>query len=97
MASSTTVVVNALRHRVSASSDTPRRYVLHNELHPHGPRFGGGLAQCVQRLDLPGSGEPTAAPVAAAIANALYDATGVRRNRVPMTPAYVRAAPEAAR
>ena len=31
---------------MSASLDTPLLYVLHNELHLHGPRFGCGLAQC---------------------------------------------------
>ena len=31
---------------VTASLDTPLLYVLHNELHLHGPRFGCGLAQC---------------------------------------------------
>jgi CO/xanthine dehydrogenase Mo-binding subunit len=48
----------------------------------------------VQRLDLPssGSGEPTTAAVPAAIANAFFDATGVRLYRMPMTPAYVRGA-----
>ena len=48
----------------------------------------------VQRLDEPpaGSGEPTTAAVAAAIANAFFDATGVRVYRAPMTPGYVRAA-----
>ena len=48
----------------------------------------------VQRLDLPaaGSGEPTTAAVAAAIANAFFDATGVRLFRAPMSPAYVRRA-----
>ena len=48
----------------------------------------------VQRLDEPaaGSGEPTTAAVAAAIANAFFDATGVRLYRAPMTPGYVRAA-----
>src|SRR5581483_6700426 len=35
-----------LVHGVSASLDTPLLYVLHNELHLHGPRFGCGLAQC---------------------------------------------------
>ena len=46
----------------------------------------------VQRLDQPssGSGEPTTAAVPAAIANAFYDATGVRLYRMPMTPGYVR-------
>ena len=37
-----------------------------------------------------GSGEPTTAPVAAAIANAFFDATGVRIRTMPMTPARVR-------
>jgi nicotinate dehydrogenase subunit B len=48
----------------------------------------------VQRLDQPaaGSGEPTTAAVAAAIANAFFDATGVRLYRAPMSPRYVRAA-----
>ena len=42
----------------------------------------------VQRLDQPsaGSGEPSTAAVPAAIANAFFDATGVRLTRMPMTP-----------
>ena len=46
MASSLKIKVNGLTHSVSASLDTPLLYVLHNELHLHGPRFGCGLAQC---------------------------------------------------
>jgi CO/xanthine dehydrogenase Mo-binding subunit len=61
----------------------------------------------VQRTDIPavdrgnvtndgilatGSGESPTAPVAAAIANAFFDATGVRIRSAPMTPARVRAA-----
>ena len=46
MASSLTINVNGLSHSVTASLDTPLLYVLHNELHLHGPRFGCGLAQC---------------------------------------------------
>jgi aerobic-type carbon monoxide dehydrogenase small subunit (CoxS/CutS family) len=46
MASSLKIKVNGLVHSVSASLDTPLLYVLHNELHLHGPRFGCGLAQC---------------------------------------------------
>jgi aerobic-type carbon monoxide dehydrogenase small subunit (CoxS/CutS family) len=38
--------VNGLVHDVTASLDTPLLYVLKNELHLHGPRFGCGLAQC---------------------------------------------------
>ena len=46
MANSIKIKVNGLTHGVSASLDTPLLYVLHNELHLHGPRFGCGLAQC---------------------------------------------------
>jgi aerobic-type carbon monoxide dehydrogenase small subunit (CoxS/CutS family) len=46
MAGHLRITVNGLRHRVTASIDTPLLYVLHNELHLHGPRFGCGLAQC---------------------------------------------------
>ncbi len=39
-----------------------------------------------------GAGEPAIAPVAGAIANAFFDATGKRIRQMPMTPARVRAA-----
>jgi CO/xanthine dehydrogenase Mo-binding subunit len=37
-----------------------------------------------------GSGEPPLVPVGAAIANAVYDATGVRMTQAPLTPSRVR-------
>ena len=40
------IQVNGKRHKVTATPDTPLLYVLRNELHLHGPRFGCGLAQC---------------------------------------------------
>ena len=48
----------------------------------------------VDRPDQPimGAGEAATAPVAAAIANAVFDATGVRLRTVPFTPARVKAA-----
>ena len=52
----------------------------------------------VQRTDLQptGSGEPPTAPAAAAIANAFFDATGVRIHEAPMTSGRVRAVLKAA-
>src|SRR6478736_8099274 len=46
MATKLKIKVNGVVHNVSAGLDTPLLYVLHNELHLHGPRFGCGLAQC---------------------------------------------------
>jgi nicotinate dehydrogenase subunit B len=37
-----------------------------------------------------GSGEPPLVPTGAAIANAVYDATGVRMTQAPLTPARVK-------
>jgi CO/xanthine dehydrogenase Mo-binding subunit/aerobic-type carbon monoxide dehydrogenase small subunit (CoxS/CutS family) len=39
--------------------------------------------------DIRGVGEPTTIPTAAAVANAVYDAVGVRLNQVPLTPERV--------
>jgi nicotinate dehydrogenase subunit B len=39
-----------------------------------------------------GAGEPTIRCVPAAVANAFFDATGVRLRRVPLTPERVKAA-----
>jgi nicotinate dehydrogenase subunit B len=52
----------------------------------------------VQRTDLQptGSGEPSLIPVGAAIANAFFDATGVRIRESPMTAGRVRATLKAA-
>jgi CO/xanthine dehydrogenase Mo-binding subunit len=39
-----------------------------------------------------GAGEPSMRPLSGAIANAVFDATGVRIRRVPFTPERVKAA-----
>jgi nicotinate dehydrogenase subunit B len=39
-----------------------------------------------------GAGEPSSRPVAAAIANAIFDATGVRIRRVPFSPGHAKSA-----
>jgi CO/xanthine dehydrogenase Mo-binding subunit len=48
----------------------------------------------IDHRDLPpgGAGEPSSRPTAAAIANAVFDATGVRIRRAPLTAARVKAA-----
>ncbi len=48
------------------------------------------------RPDLPpyGAGEPSIRPVGAAVANAVFDATGVRIRRIPLRPERVKAALE---
>jgi CO/xanthine dehydrogenase Mo-binding subunit len=48
----------------------------------------------VNRPDLPseGIGEPVTVPVAAALANAIYDATGARMRQLPLTPEQVKSA-----
>jgi xanthine dehydrogenase YagR molybdenum-binding subunit len=51
----------------------------------------------VSSTDALGIGEPATIPTAAAIANAFYNATGVRLREIPMTPARVLAALEADR
>ena len=48
----------------------------------------------INHPDLPpsGAGEPSIRPLAAAIANAIFDATGVRIRRVPFSPDRVKSA-----
>jgi nicotinate dehydrogenase subunit B len=58
---------------------------------PEAPRVDVAL---IDRRDQPshGAGEAACAPVAAALGNAVYDATGVRLRKVPFTPANFLAA-----
>jgi aerobic-type carbon monoxide dehydrogenase small subunit (CoxS/CutS family) len=46
MANPLKIKVNGLVHSVKVSFGAPLLYVLRNELHLRGPRFGCGLAQC---------------------------------------------------
>jgi CO/xanthine dehydrogenase Mo-binding subunit len=48
------------------------------------------------KMDASGAGEPVTATAPAAVANAFFDATGVRMRTAPMTPPRVRAALKAA-
>ena len=51
----------------------------------------------INRLEMPslGAGEPSIIPVPAAIANAVFDATGIRLREAPFTPKRVLAGLEA--
>jgi len=48
----------------------------------------------INRTDRPamGAGEPSTVTTAAAVANAIFDATGIRLRQIPFTPERVRAA-----
>jgi CO/xanthine dehydrogenase Mo-binding subunit len=54
------------------------------------PKVTNVIVQRTDQIPL-GAGEPSTTPIAAAIANAFFDATGVRIRTVPMTPWRVRA------
>ena len=83
MASKLKIKVNGLVHSVSASLDTPLLYVLHNELHLHGPRFGCGLAQCGACSVLLDGKEirSCVTPVAAVSGKSITTLEGLRRAR----------------
>ena len=59
------------------------------------PKVTNVLIQRTDQLPL-GTGEPTVCPIPAAVANAFFDATGVRLRSGPFTPAVVRATLKAA-
>jgi nicotinate dehydrogenase subunit B len=58
--------------------------------------IAGNVAAAAQGWTVTGSGEPASVPPGAAVANAFFDATGVRLFQAPMTPGRVRAALKAA-
>ena len=84
MANNLKIKVNGLTHGVTASLDTPLLYVLHNELHLHGPRFGCGLAQCGACSVLLDGKEirSCVTPVAAVSGKSDHDARGASRRSV---------------
>ena len=41
-----TLTVNGQSHQIEAEADTPLLYVLRDELHLHGAKYGCGLGQC---------------------------------------------------
>ena len=77
---------NLLDYAIPTAPDMPDiRTVLVEEGCEHGPYGAKGV------------GEPPIIPGAAAVANAIYDAVGVRVTELPMTPERVVAALDQAR
>ena len=73
-----------LDYKLPTSLDAPKvRSLLVEEADPLGPYGAKGI------------GEPSLVPTAAAVANAIYDAVGVRINTMPFTADRVLAALEA--
>ncbi len=90
---------------IQSTSRVLKEEVTFDEQQRHKPRLGelsdaalrrasGGGAGRGAALDEPstGAGEEVMGATAAAIANAFFDATGVRLRQYPMTPERVRAA-----
>ena len=75
---------NALAYRVPMAQDLPAEFVSITQEQGHGPGPFGAK----------GMGEGGMLPVAPAIANALFDATGVRVAALPLSPPRVKAALE---
>jgi CO/xanthine dehydrogenase Mo-binding subunit len=69
----------ALDYRVPLAEDLPARFVSITQEQGHGPGPFGAK----------GAGEGAMVPVAAAIANAVHDATGARITELPLTPERV--------
>jgi CO/xanthine dehydrogenase Mo-binding subunit len=69
----------ALDYRVPMADDLPERFVSVTQEQGHGPGPFGAK----------GAGEGAMVPMAAAIANAVHDATGVRITALPLSPERV--------
>jgi xanthine dehydrogenase YagR molybdenum-binding subunit len=84
----TGVMVNANleQYKIAGSMDIPEIEAIIIDVN-HGQSSTGAI----------GIGEPATIPTSAAIANAVYHATGVRMNEIPMTPERVLAALQAAK
>jgi aerobic-type carbon monoxide dehydrogenase small subunit (CoxS/CutS family) len=93
MANDIVITVNRKHHQVTAAPDTPLLYVLRNELGLQSPQFGCGVV-LINHPGEPavGAGEPSTVTTAAAIATAIFAATGARVREIPFTSKRVKAA-----
>jgi aerobic-type carbon monoxide dehydrogenase small subunit (CoxS/CutS family) len=81
MASDLTLRVNGSARTIESALDTPLLYVLTDELHLQGPRFGCGLAQCGSCSVLLDGSEirPCVTPVSAAKGKSIVTLEGLPR------------------
>jgi nicotinate dehydrogenase subunit B len=91
-----TITVNGKPHAVNAAPDMPLLYV---DWASYPILRFSDLPEAIDialinRPELPslGAGEPAASPVMASVANAIFDATGVRLRSIPFTPGRLKAA-----
>jgi nicotinate dehydrogenase subunit A len=85
--------VNGRGHSVTVDEDTPLLYVLRNDLHLNGPKFGCGLAQCGACAVLSDGAEIRACvtPVSAAVGHEIttVEGLGSRERPHPLQAAFV--------
>jgi hypothetical protein len=82
--------VNGTAHTIDADPYQP--YAVGGSDLRHQERDQRRLGELSDPRHHRNAGEPSTRPVAAAIANAIFDATGVRIRRVPLSPERVKAA-----
>ena len=76
--------VNGTQRTVAVSADTPLLWVLRDTLELTGTKYGCGIGQCSAcAVHVDGALVPGVPPIAAAVANTVFAATGQRLRKLP--------------